>query len=68
MLSRNILIPVHKRRILLADLDAVGDVTNSLPLEEAKLPENETDDDNHQEPRHDGDYHHPDGNVGNAGL
>ena len=66
--SRNVLISIHQGRILLADLDTVRHVTNSLPLEEAELPQNESDDDHHQEARHDGDHHHPDGDVGNASF
>ena len=66
--SRNVLISIHQRRILLADLDAVGHVTHSFPFEEAKLPEYESDDHYDQEAPHDGDHHDPDGDIGNASF
>ena len=53
---------------LLADLHALSHVTDSLPLEEPELPEDERDDDQHQEAGHDGHDHNPDGDVGNAGV
>ena len=49
---------------MLPHLDGLSDVTDPLALEEAKLPEDEGDDGDEEEPRHDGRHHDPDGYAG----
>ena len=51
-----------------ADLDTVSDVSDSLPLEETKLPEDEGDDDDDKKTCHDAHHHHPDWNIGHPSL
>ena len=66
LLLRDVLVPPEQPRVLFADLDLLPHVGHSPPLEEAKLPQDEADDDHDEEPGHDGDDHDPDGDVGDA--
>ncbi len=49
---------------MLPHFHGLRDVTHTLALEEAKLPEDESDDGDQEEPSHNGRHHDPDGDTG----